>query len=164
MKLPIMIFPLCMSLPVLAGDFDAWYFKFLSVERKIAGETCSANGEVVGAFTGKASGEISEDGRSFIEKFEYLYMPEEYHVKEKLVWTKGEDGVFRASAEFPPGNKFSCELTVENENRYHLKTTFEDGRTCETRAEIRDDGVIHAVDTAKDEDGNMILKLKYTKT
>jgi hypothetical protein len=164
MKLLLINCLFCMSLPVLAGDFDGWYFKFLSVERKIAGETRSEHGKVVGAFTGTASGEISADGRSFTEKFEYLYMPEEHHVKEKLLWIKGEDGVFRATAELPDGNKFFCELTVKDENHYQLKTTFEDGRTCETNAELKEDGVLHAVDTAKDEEGNIIFTLKYTKT
>jgi hypothetical protein len=164
MKLLLQIFLFCLPLTAFAGDFDAWYFKFLSVERKVVGETLSADGKVVGTYTGMTSGAPSADGKSFTEKFEYLYMPEEHRVKEALVWTKDVDGVFRSSSEFPVGNKFTCVLTVKADNQYLLKSTFEDGRTCETTAQLKEDGVLHAVDTAKDAEGNLIFTLKYTKS
>ncbi len=164
MKLLLQIFLFCLPLPAFAGDYDSWYFKFLSVERKVAGETLSAEGKVVGAFTGKTSGEIAADGKSFTEKFEYLYMPEEHRVKEALVWKKDVNGVFQAKAEFPAGNKFSCELTIKDDRNFHIKSTFADGGTCETTGQLNDDGVLHAVDTAKDKDGNLIFTLKYTKS
>ncbi len=164
MKLSLQIFLFCLPLSVFAGDFDAWYFKFLSVERKVVGETLSAEGKVVGTFTGTTSGAAAADGKTFTEKFEYFYMPEEHRVKELLVWKKDENGVFHATAELPVGNKFSCALTVKDDRHFHLKTTFENGGTCETTAELKEDGVLHAVDTAKDKDGNMIFTLKYTKT
>ncbi len=164
MKLCLMFSLLCLPLPAFAGDFDAWYFKFLSVERKVVGETLSADGKVVGTYAGTTSGEASADGKQFTEKFEYLYMPEEHRVKEALIWTKDENGMFRSTSEFPVGNKFTCELTIKEEQQYHLKTTFEDGRTCETTAQLKEDGVLHAVDTAKDKEGNVIFTLKYTRS
>ena len=164
MKFLLSIFLVCLPLNAFAGDFDAWYFKFLSVERKVVGETLSAEGKVVGTFTGKSSGEVSADGKSFSEKFEYFYMPEEHRVKEALVWKKNVNGGFQASAEFPAGNRFSCELTIKDEKNFILKTTFENGGTCVTAAELKDDGVLHAVDTAKDAEGNLIFTLKYTKS
>lgn len=164
MKAFLFIFLLGSSLSAFAGDFDAWYFKFLSVERKVVGETLSAEGKVVGTFTGKTSGEVSADGKQFTEKFEYLYMPEEHRVKEALVWKKDVDGVFRSSSVLPDGSKFSCELTVKEDNQYHMKSTFEDGRSCETNAQLKEDGVLHAVDLAKDEEGNLVFTLKYTRS
>jgi hypothetical protein len=164
MKLLLVLFPFFLTSSVFAGDFDAWYFKFISVERKVVGETLSAEGKVVGTFTGTTSGEASADGKTFTEKFEYFYMPEEHRVIEALVWTKGEDGVFRTSAEFPAGNKFTCELSVKDDSHYHLKSTFEDGRTCETTAQLKEDGVLHAVDVAKDAEGKLVFTLKYTRS
>lgn len=164
MKLLLIFFLFCLPLPAFAGDLDNWYFKFISVERKVTGETLSADGKVVGTFAGTASGEASADGKSFTEKFEYLYMPEEHRVKEALIWTKDENGVFRSSSEFPVGNKFTCELNIKEGHQYHLKTTFEDGRTCETLAQLKEDGVLHAVDTAKDKEGNVVFTLKYTRS
>lgn len=164
MKLLLIFFLFCLPLSVIAGDFDAWYFKFLSVERKVLGETLSAEGKVVGTFTGKTSGEVTADGKTFTERFEYFYMPEEHRVIEALVWSKGEDGVFRTSAEFPAGNKFTCELTVKDDNQYHLKSTFEDGRTCETTAQLKEDGVVYALDVAKDHEGKVVFTLKYTRS
>ena len=118
--------------------------------------------KVVGTFTGTTSGEASADGKQFKEKFEYLYMPEEHRVKEVLVWAKDESGTFRSASEFPGGNKSTCQLNITEDQQYHLKTTFEDGRTCETIAQLKEDGVLHAVDTAKDKEGNVMFTLKYT--
>lgn len=163
MKSCLIIILCCLAMPAFAGDFDAWYFKFLSVERKVVGETFSAEGKVVGTFTGKTSGAATADGKSFEEKFEYLYMPEENQVKEALVWTRDVAGVFHATAEFPAGNKFSCELTIKDDQNYHLKTVFENGGSCESTGQLKEGGVVHAVDTAKDAEGNIIFTLKYTK-
>lgn len=164
MKVLLMISLMCLPLSVLADDLDNWYFKFLSVERKVTGETFSAEGENVGTFTGTTSGEVSEDGKTFTERFEYLYMPEEHHVKDTLVWTKDEKGIFRSSSEDSLGNKFFCELSIKADDQYHLKTIFEDGRTCETTAELKEDGVLHAIDTAKDKEGNVVFMLKYKRS
>ncbi len=159
-----MILLFCLNLPAFAGGMDNWYFKFISVERKVVGETLSPEGKVIGTFTGTTSGEASVDGKQFTEKFEYFYMPEEHRVKEALVWIEDENGVFRSAAEFPLGNKFTCELTVKADSQYHLKTMYVDGRTCETTAQLKEDGVLHAVDVAKDVDGKVVFTLNYTRS
>ena len=164
MRTFLIIYLICISLPAFAGDFDNWYFKFLSVERKVKGETFAPDGKVIGGFSGINSGEASKDEKQFTEKFEYTYMPEELHVKDSLVWTKDLNGIFHSSSEFPADSKFSCELTIKDQNQYLLKTTFEDGRTCETTAQLKEDGILYAVDTAKDKDGAVVFILKYTRT
>ena len=164
MKVSLMILLFGLSSPAFAGDFDNWYFKFISVERKVKGETFSADGKIVGTFTGKTFGETSADGKKFTENFEYTYMPEEHLAKDTLIWIRDEKGTFRSSTELHSGEKIWFELTLKAENQYQLKATFDDGKTCETSAQIREDGVLHAVDITKDVDGKVVLTLKYTRT
>ncbi len=164
MKVTLMILLLGLSLPAFAGDFDNWYFKFISVERKVKGETFSPDGKIVGTFTGKTSGEVSKDGKKFTEMYEYMFMPEENHSKDTLIWLKDEKGIFRSATELQTGQKIWFQLTLKAENQYELKATFDDGKTCETKAEMKEDGVLHAVDVTKDVDGNVVFTLKYTRT
>jgi hypothetical protein len=164
MRVFLTIYLFCLPLSAFAGDLDHWYFKFISVERKVTGEIFSPDGKLVGTFTGKASGSTSADGKQFTEKFEYVYWPEKDRMKDSLVWTKDENGIFHASAENPVGKKFKCELIIKDENQYLLKTTYEDGRTCETTAELREDGILYAVDIAKDKEGEVVFTLQYKRS
>ncbi len=164
MKLLLIIAVFSLPLSVFGGDFDNWYFKFLSERCDITGKTFSPDGKKTGTFTGTSTGKVSPTEATFTESFEYVYMPGDHKAKDSLVWTKVKDGVFRSASEDPAGNRFSIELTVEADNKYRLKSTFADGRTIETEASLREDNVIHAVDTARTKAGEVVFVLKYTRS
>lgn len=154
---------LCYSVTSYGGEFENLYFEFCSKTCEISGETFSPDGKKEGTVTGKSSGAASADGKEFTEKFEYLFMPGKHEGKDTLIWKRGEDGVFRTTGKDAAGNKFTCVLTVKTEKEYGSLTTFEDGRTVETKAELNKDGVLHAVDTGKTKEGDVVFIIKYTR-
>ncbi|MCB1098031.1 MAG: hypothetical protein KDN22_20840 [Verrucomicrobiae bacterium] len=159
----LLIAVLSLPVSVFGGDFDNWYFEFLSERCEISGKTFSPDGKETGTFTGASTGKVSPKGAKFTESFEYIYMPGDHKAKDSLVWTKGKDGIFRSASKDSAGNRFSIELTVKADHHYDLKSTFADGRTIETKAKLRE-GVIHAVDTARTKEGEVVFVLKYTRS
>jgi hypothetical protein len=149
---------------VFGGDFDNLYFEFSKQKCEISGETFSPTGKKDGTVTGKSVGEISGDGKEFTENFEYIFMPGGHEGKDTVVWKKEEDGIYRSTGKNTEGVKFTYELTVKSEKEYNSITTFGDGRTVVTKAELKEDGSIHAVDTGKTKNGDVVFIIKYKRS
>lgn len=164
MKATILLFLFCLPVCVFGGDFENLYFEFSRQKCEISGETFSPDGKKDGTVTGKSSGEISGDGKEFTEDFEYTFMPGGHKGKDTVVWKKGDEGIYRSTGKNTQGVKFTYELIVKSEKEYNSITRFADGRTVETKAELKEDGVIHAVDTGKTKDDNVVFIIRYKRS
>lgn len=164
MKTLAIIAIVCLPISVFGGDFENWYFEFVSERTEISGKTLSSDDKQTGTYTGTSTGSVSPNGTEFTETFEYIYMPGDHKTKYALVWTKGKDGVFRSLGEDPSGNKFSFELTIKADKQYNLKCIFADGTTIEAVARLNKDDIIHSVDTARTKMGDIACIYKYTRS
>jgi len=152
-------------LPTLAsgGDFKNWFFDLHLEECEISGKILSPQDEEIGSFSGKSTGKLSPDGKKFTTSFEYVYLPRGNKESYTLVWTRGNDGVFRSASDDLAKANYACELVVEL-NRYTLKTTYPDGNVVKTDGVLGKDKVVRSDDTARNKDGDILAKLKYTQS
>jgi hypothetical protein len=152
-------------LPALASgeDFKKWFFDLHLEECEISGKILSPQDEEIGTFSGKSTGKLSPDGKRFTTSFDYVYLPRGNKESYALVWTKGNDGVFRSSSDDSAKAKHTCELVVEA-NRYVLKTTYPDGTIVKTEGLLGKDKVVRSDDAARNKDGDIVAKLKYTQS
>ncbi len=147
-----------------AEDFSNWYFKAHSKALEVTGKTKSPEGELLGTFTGSSTGTLDADASTFIEKFEYTYFPGGQTFKFKIVWTKGEDGIYKAAAEGSDGSKSNAVLTIVSETVYRVKFVRDDGLIIKTEGKLDKENSIHTTDTGINTDGKTVLLMTYTQS
>ncbi len=159
-RFPTILFLLLLPLTLSAGDFDNWYFAYLKSPCKVTGEAFSSDNKLFGAFSGTTVGEVTPDGKSFTQEFEYVYKPENHTAKGTIKWIKQKDGVFIGSAVDQNGTKVSVKMTFENPRRITKVAKLEGGRTVETIAQLEADKTIHVKDTARTKAGEIAFVTK----
>ena len=153
-----------LSVAAWAGDFDNWYFQLASERCEVEGEIFNAAGEQIGTFVGVTHGELSEDGKSFTEHFEYTYMPGGAKSKGSATWTRGKDGAYRASGKTPDRVRYFTQMKVEKNKTYIQRSSFTDGRMAESKAQLKEDGSLSLVDTIKTKEVGLMMTLTYRRT
>ena len=151
------------SLPssLLAGDFDNWFFDFMTGRCEVEGEMLDAENKQIGTFVGVTKGAISADGKKFTVKFEYTYMPQGVKAADSCTYTKHKDGVYRAAGVDPDGVKYKIELKIEEDKTATNKSTKADGRMVHSILALKKDGAIHATDTLNFKGLGVVSRINY---
>ena len=133
-----------LTTPLVAEDFDGWYFDYHAASVTITGEFFSPDGARTATVTGTRTGKLSPDGQSFTETSHYKFKPGDIKSSQSIEWKRAKkDGSFTGTSTDPKGVKVSYQLLLGDKNKLRIESKSLDGRTLIERGELKTDGKIY---------------------
>jgi hypothetical protein len=161
MKTPLAIalFLNCFIGSLSADDFDNWFFDFFSKPVISSGKFETPDGRHVETCTGVQTGEVSNDGKGFIQNAKLEYKNQGTKVEVNLRWKRMDDDSFEGIYTDSNGNTVKYSLILKAGKSFRIVSTATNGMKMVSDGKLDGNEVMRTLDKMTEPDGSLIVSI-----